>query len=97
MRNRGEIITAITEERHRQYIEEGWDDEHDDEHTEGELAMAAACYAAPKPICVRPEHDSLPVDAWPWDGDKKPHPRKRALEISAALIIAELERLERAG
>jgi len=40
-------------ERLRQVGQEGFTAEHDDEHTSGEIAMAAACYAAPKPILVR--------------------------------------------
>jgi len=32
-------------ERQRQIVVKGWTPEHDDEHDEGELGMAAACYA----------------------------------------------------
>lgn len=40
-------IELIAEERARQISEEGWTPEHDDEHADGELATAAACYALP--------------------------------------------------
>lgn len=43
-------IELITAERLRQVAVEGWTPEHDDEHKRGELANAAACYAATKPI-----------------------------------------------
>jgi len=33
----------IIAERQRQTSAEGWTAEHDDEHTEGEIASAAAC------------------------------------------------------
>jgi len=37
----------IARERKRQIEGEGWDAEHDDEHTDGSLALAAVCYATP--------------------------------------------------
>ena len=51
----------ILSERMRQISHEGWTREHDMHHSDGELALAAACYAWPPP---RP----LPVkQAWPWE------------------------------
>ena len=38
-------ISYILEERLRQLTTEGFDAEHDDANVEGELAIAAACYA----------------------------------------------------
>lgn len=32
-------------------------------------------------------------EVWPFDEEPKPHPRIRQLEIAAALILAEIERL----
>lgn len=43
-------IDMIADERARQVKVEGWTPEHDDEIASGELAMAAACYAAGRPI-----------------------------------------------
>ncbi len=40
-------IEMIAEERERQINQEGYSPEHDDEHDGGELALAAAVYAAP--------------------------------------------------
>lgn len=42
----------IAAERRRQMGAEGWTPEHDDEHSQGELAWAAVCYAAPKPVRI---------------------------------------------
>ena len=42
----------IAAERERQIKREGWTAEHDDEHSKGEMAIAAACYASPKPLFV---------------------------------------------
>jgi len=58
----------ITKERERQMSQEGWDAQHDDRHTEGELAMAAVCYATPEPVFVKEEYIGCVrfVDPWPW-------------------------------
>jgi hypothetical protein len=39
-------VDLIAAERARQISEEDYDDKHDDVHTDGSLAIAAACYAA---------------------------------------------------
>ena len=112
----------VVAERIRQTDKEGWTTDHDDEHTKGELAMAAALYAAPIPLYDVSHSNVLggPIihDPWPFttseirtvtpDGitvyrlvphfDKRgKHPRRRELVIAGAMIIAEIERLDRAG
>lgn len=59
----------IAAERARQVSEEGYDASHDDEHDDGDLAMAAACYAAPESIYVREDRANQVTftDPWPWD------------------------------
>ena len=60
----------IAVERQRQKDAEGWTPEHDDEHTLGELAAAAACYAL---INTRWKDAAIlgePLIAsilWPWE------------------------------
>jgi len=58
----------IAQERERQMSQEGWDAKHDEQHTEGELALAAVCYATPVPIFVKEEHSKSIgfIDPWPW-------------------------------
>jgi hypothetical protein len=85
-------LLAIAAERRRQIESEGWTIEHDDlEHNPGELAQAAACYAA----CAFTKPSGTPI-FWPWEGWWKwsDDPR-RNLVRSAALIVAELEKFER--
>lgn len=53
-------VDLIANERARQIMQEGWTDAHDDSHTDGSLAVAAACYAWPPP---RPLSVKL---MWPW-------------------------------
>lgn len=45
-------IKLVAVERERQVSEEGWTAEHDDTHVDGEMANAAACLAATRPIFV---------------------------------------------
>jgi hypothetical protein len=104
MRTRHEVMQAIWKERERQEEKEGWTPEHDDEeHRNGELGLAAACYAAPERLYVerrlrRGVDTTYYEHALPWVFPDKidEHPRLRQLEIAAALIVAEIERLERA-
>lgn len=84
----------ILEERRRQITQEGWTEAHDDMHDSGQLAEAAACY-----VCCA-HHDwstaDLPAE-WPWAAEWwKPTTARRDLVKAAALIIAEIERLDRA-
>lgn len=111
-------IERIAAERQRQIEVEGWTPEHDDEHDDGDLAMAAVCYAAPESIYRHGErqvqinssrgigdcyqYDFKTVtdyhDPWPWDeeDDKRgKHDEMRRLVIAGALIVAEIDRLER--
>lgn len=87
-------LFAIIAERDRQIRKEGFDRFHDDHHGEGELAMAAACYAENS---VDPDGSTNPVPAlWPWnDSWWKPSDRRRDLVKAGALILAEIERLDR--
>lgn len=82
----------VLAERQRQIEAEGWTPEHDDQHTDGSLAVAAACYA----IADRDGRAEAPP-FWPWDLDWwKPSDDRRMLVKAGALILAEIERLDRA-
>lgn len=89
-------IDEIAAERERQKLLEGWSPDHDDQHSCGELAQAAACYAYPAPWGVRPQA-APPPKLWPWSLHWwKPKDRRRNLVRAGALIVAEIERLDRA-
>lgn len=80
----------VVKERGRQRQQEGWTYDHDDAHTDGSLALAAAAYAI---------GGFRGSQIWPWheDGWKpKPDDRLRDLTRAGALILAEIERLYRA-
>lgn len=85
----------VLAERKRQMDVEGWTPEHDDKHKPGELSDAAACYAAwggpPSVSSI-----GLPPPIWPWDcRDWKPSTTRRDLVKAAALLLAEIERIDR--
>jgi hypothetical protein len=98
-------LGSIAAERARQISVEGWTPEHDDGHGDGALAIAAACYAAPRAVTHRhvlEDRRSPPVHAgqrhlvWPWDFDWwKPKAERENLVRAGALIVAEIERLDR--
>ncbi|EBI7171804.1 hypothetical protein D3Q73_21415 [Salmonella enterica] len=83
----------VLAERQRQIHTEGWKPEHDDEHVEGQLADAAACYA----LFATDQRRPVPAH-WPWSDDWwKQRGQRRDLVRAGALIIAEIERLDRAA
>ncbi|HFL8203322.1 TPA: ead/Ea22-like family protein [Escherichia coli] len=84
-------LLDVISERQRQRAVEGWTSEHDDAYQNGELADAAACYA----ISAHNQGFSTPAH-WPWAPDwwKQSGPR-RDLVKAGALILAEIERIDR--
>ncbi|HID9945579.1 TPA: hypothetical protein ACXJMC_002673 [Pseudomonas aeruginosa] len=89
----------VLAERRRQVEAEGWTPEHDDEHDNGEMARAAACYALAGSSAPNDGTAALLVSlAWPWDQQWwKPTSARRDLVKACALALAEIERLDRAG
>jgi hypothetical protein len=86
---RGRGMPALAE-RLRQISEEGFHPLDDDEMGEGELARAACAYIR----CSSAPAEA--ADLWPWPAQQlKPKSRRRNLIVAAALLLAELERLER--
>lgn len=91
-------ITAsidVIDERVRQLEAEDWDYEHDDQYVNRELVTAAVCYAEqgsnPYTVGVQPM-------VWPWGADDwKPKSYRENLVRAAALLIAEIERIDRNG
>lgn len=83
-------IDDIAAERKRQIEVEGWTTAHDDEHGNAEMTFAAGAYAIAADLPNRAEQ------LWPWDMNWwKPSSRRRNLVKAGALIVAEIERLDR--
>lgn len=95
----------VLAERVRQIEVERWTPNHDDTHDAGELAAAGSCYAISAAVILNPytQGDGVeeyqPPYAWPWGAEwwkiDRDNPR-RALVKAAALLIAEVERIDRA-
>lgn len=91
----------VLAERQRQVTAEGWTEAHDDQHTKGEMALAAALYASPRDDLKIVGHTADVVtfaDPWPWSphwDKRRTHTRRKRLVIAGALILAELERMDR--
>lgn len=91
------IVEEIKAERLRQIHVENFSLSQDDRYTDESLAKAAAAYALGPGV-----KGKKGADPWPrswyrsWDKRKKFN-RRRQLVIAGALLIAEIQRLERAG
>lgn len=93
----------VLAERQRQVEAEGWTAEHDDKHSDGEMARAAAAYAVfagePKQFTALAQwmRHAIP-SLWPWSAEwwKPSSDNRRNLVKAGALILAEIERLDRA-
>jgi hypothetical protein len=85
-----ELIAA---ERRRQVEEEGYSSEHDAQHSDMDLVVAAIAYLDDL-VCPRKGHP-LPA-VWPWEPSSwKPTPADlvRQLVKAGALLAAEIDRL----
>lgn len=89
------VIAEILAERGRQQLAEGFGHAHDDAHDTGDLAVAAACYALNATWLHHIGMRELVDKYWPWPGWWKPKDPRRDLIRAAALIVAEIERLDR--
>lgn len=78
----------VLAERHRQIVVKGWVPEHDDTYIGCELAAAAISYIEPMEA-----ENYWPAD---WHDDSfRPSDYRSNLVKAAALLIAELERVDR--
>ena len=92
------VVAEVAAERERQVSVEGWSQDHDDAHADYELALAAAAYALEAASWRPPPGDEAIITEriWPWDASWwKPKDPRRDLVRAAALIVAEIERLDR--
>lgn len=95
-----QAIDDVIAERARQISHEKYDLSHDDEHDPGELSAAGAAYATNAADQLHPAsqgdgHNAMP-QIWPWNQRYwKPKSPRRDLVRAAALILAEIEKLDR--
>jgi hypothetical protein len=103
--SRGEMDVIL--ERRRQVNGEGWTAEHDDTHDRGEMALAAAAYAIHAGERFYGSYANhrwrMAIElTWPWTRDwfktgvgKGISATRRCLVKAGALILAEIDRLDR--
>lgn len=97
-------VSDVLAERARQISAEGWTPEHDDAHEAGELARAAACYAMQAALDnigtpgLADATRHMVREMWPWSREWwKPADHRRDLVKAGAMILAEIQRLDRAA
>ncbi|SDV47940.1 hypothetical protein [Chitinasiproducens palmae] len=84
----------VLAERRRQIEVEGRTPEEDDLYDRGQMATAAGCYA----MFTKAYPAGDPSRHWPWSSEWwKPTTPRRNLVKAGALILAEIERLDRAA
>ncbi|ATG47623.1 hypothetical protein CEW89_08575 [Celeribacter ethanolicus] len=94
--NISQAALDVLAERKRQIEVEGWTPEHDDEHDLFELSRAAACYAM---LAAGYQPDNAMIrKLWPFSDEwlKPSDTRRRDLVKATAMLIADIERIDRA-
>lgn len=103
-------VYAEIEARRAHQIVKGYDATHDDDHSDGSIARGAAAFALAafgpvELIAARRRHRMyrgqetltvLPSSIWPWENGFNPSDPRDALIDAAAMIVAEIERRDRA-
>lgn len=99
---RNKVIRQIVNERSLQV--EKWGDSHDDDHYPGDLAGAGVAYALNAASLMSPviegHEDGRPPIGWCWDSTHwKPETDVKNVRAelikAAALIVAEIEKMDR--
>lgn len=99
-------LASVVGERERQRHGEHMSAAHDDAHYPGDLAKASAAYAleAARKLGViedgvyEPRERGAEPHFWPWESVWwKPKDPRRDLVRAAALLLAEIERIDRRG
>ena len=92
-----QAVLDVVSERRRQIEVEDWTPQHDDEYVSGELVAAAGAYALEATFGGRARNVWF-ARLWPWHVEWwKPKDQRRDLVRAAALIIADIERIDRAA
>ncbi len=88
-------VFDVLKERRRQIFDKGYDAAHDDTHTLGQLAQAAIALAAATTVSKTARCDI--EFYWPFDEPMVRASPRDDLVRATALLIAEIERLDRVG
>jgi len=90
-------LDDVKAERQRQVEVEEWTPERDDHYLAGQLAVAGASYAVSSVVTQLTGENMKELPGfWPWDKEWfKPKSPRQDLVRAAALLVAEIERLDR--
>ena len=92
---RSRALMDVAEERERQIAVENYTSHTDDRYSSGELIRAGLSYAQHAASGDRSRSFTFPK-SWPWSLKFwKPSTRRRDLVKAAALLIAEIDRMDR--
>jgi hypothetical protein len=94
------VLAEVAGERSRQILTKGYTQAFDDKRTPGELAAAGSAYAIKAACGIHPSYTEVdpntPPTIWPWAAKAfKPDDARTNLIKAAALIISEIERMDR--
>ena len=97
-----QAVLDVAAERRRQIAVEGYDTAHDDSHVNDEIAALACFYVMPpgaREWCAESTGygDTLGEAILPENWEAREDDRRRELVKAGALILAEIERLDRAN
>lgn len=94
MTGRAKAFADVASERARQISKHGHDESHDDTHSDGSIAYAAMAFVA-----SALKEERLADEIYPWGVGFDPHgdDRRTLMVKAAALMIAEIERIDRAA
>lgn len=91
-------IQDVINERQRQIDKKGYTESRDDKYLPGVLNLAGAAYAVS--VSFLPDAKRRAQRLWPWPDagkymESSPKEPRSALVKAAALIVAEIERIDR--
>jgi len=92
------FLELVRAERLKQINKHGYTPEHDDEHTDGSIADAAACYAANTKAELMKVCSGDFRYLFPWEPQyfkKEEKSRQDQIITACAMLMAEWERLDR--
>ncbi|AJO81744.1 hypothetical protein TO66_16160 [Pseudomonas sp. MRSN 12121] len=93
-------LQSVLAERIRQIQIHCFYPEQDEEFVDGDLAIAAACYATEAFVQATETEGAMRIvpESWPWMAVTwRPKDQRRNLVKAGALILAEIDRLDRAA
>lgn len=97
-----QALQDVVSETDRQVSVEGFTAEHDDQYTGYQLSRAGTAYALVASLDYERRASealaNLPPYIWPWSASWwKPKDRRRDLVRAAALLVKQIEQLDRAA